>query len=91
MTYKELLRTKEWKYYRLYVATVKNFTCELCGDIFYRGYHIHHKHYIDGLMPWQYSIKDVMFLCAQHHYKVHRPEIEDKINKAIKRNNPHYK
>lgn len=86
MKYHDQLKTKEWKYYRLYVALVNNFICELCGEKFYKGYNIHHKQYIDGLMAWQYDLKDVMFLCSLHHFKVHRPEIMSKkpIIKSIK-------
>lgn len=82
--YDQQLLTIEWKYYRLYVAVVKKFTCELCGERFYKGFNIHHKHYINGLMAWQYDLIDVMFLCSLHHFKVHRPEIMEKQNKGIK-------
>lgn len=79
MSYYDQLRTNEWKYYRLYVAVVNEFTCELCDRIFYKRFNIHHKKYLKGLMAWQYDLEYVMFLCFRDHYKVHRPEIMEKI------------
>jgi hypothetical protein len=78
MKYHEQLKQKEWKYYRLYIAVVNNWACELCGEKFYKGFNIHHKKYINGRMAWNYNKNEVMFLCGLHHYKVHRPEIMEK-------------
>lgn len=82
----EQLKRPEWKYYRLYVAVVRKYTCELCGQKTHKKFNIHHKEYKKGLMLWQYPIDGVMFLCAFHHFKVHSPEILSKTNsfKSIK-------
>ena len=83
MSYHDQLKTKEWKHYRLYIAIANRFTCELCGNTFYRRFNIHHKKYINGLMAWQYDLKDVAFLCYHHHFMVHRPELAYKFDGMI--------
>lgn len=77
MKYHDQLKTKEWKYYRLYVWLAKKHNCELCGERLYK-FHVHHKKYYKDIMAWQYDLKDVMLLCGLHHFKIHRPELVEK-------------
>jgi hypothetical protein len=81
MSYSEQLKTDEWQMFRLYVIIVKGFKCELCEDKNFKHFQIHHKSYRDGLLAWQYDVKDMMVLCGFHHKKVHMPDLRKKFDK----------
>ena len=87
MSYSDQLKTKEWRYFRLYVIIAKGSKCELCDDKNYKHFQVHHKRYINGLMAWEYELDDLMVLCGFHHSKVHKPMILEKYNrmKSIKK------
>lgn len=83
MPYKEQLKTKEWRYFRLYVIHVKGVKCELCQYSNILKLQVHHKYYINGKMAWEYELKDLMVLCRYHHELVHKPMLNE-IRKGIK-------
>jgi len=86
MSYNDQLKTKEWRYFRLYIIVAKGCKCELCNYSNFFRLQVHHKYYINGKMAWEYELKDLMLLCRHHHKLVHKPEINDKIKgvKSIK-------
>lgn len=64
--YSELLRNPLWQKKRLEIMNRDNFTCQFCGrqDITLQ---VHHRRYIRGLKPWEYSNEDYVTLCEGCH------------------------
>lgn len=83
--YNKYIDSEIWKELRMHIAKQRNFTCERCGKVLLKGYHIHHltyerfKHEKD---------EDLMFLCPECHDKIHNgnvlhrnePEPQKKVN-----------
>lgn len=66
--YTDYLNSPEWKYKRQLKAKKAHYTCELCGKIVKKGYHIHHKTYEHfGHEP----LSDLEFLCEDCHWGLH--------------------
>lgn len=79
MTYEELLKRPEWRQRRWeYIATLKARPgwlgmeiCEACFEIFRTEYHLHHRRYIKGRLPWEYDDSDLILLCDVCHKFIH--------------------
>lgn len=71
--YSELLSDKRWIKKRNEIVARDSFQCTNCQSK--TSLTVHHKRYISGKNPWQYSNKDLITLCRTCH------EIEHSVNK----------
>lgn len=69
-SYAELLKDPRWQKKRLEIMQRDNFTCQLCGSKS-NVLNVHHKRYIDGKYPWEYSGNILVTLCEDCHKMVH--------------------
>ena len=71
--YSFLLETKEWGAKRTKILARDNYTCQHCGAHEGEGIqlHVHHKHYIYGLDPWEYKDSELITLCEECHSSLH--------------------
>lgn len=69
--YSKLLRRKEWKLKRIVILERDSYICQKCGK---QGgsLHVHHKLYINGKMPWEYSDNHLITLCGPCHMHEHK-------------------
>ncbi len=65
--YKELLLDSRWQKKRLEIMGRDCFTCQKCHSTDHRALHVHHRHYINGRMPWDYPSELLITLCATCH------------------------
>lgn len=68
-SYKELLSMDEWKTMRNKILKRDNFQCTQCGTT--KSLHVHHLYYIEKHLPWEYSYKALVTLCAVCHRALH--------------------
>lgn len=68
-TYKEQLKSEEWKAFRAFIFAAKGKVCESCGRA--SNLQVHHKTYISGRKAWEYLPQDLMVLCEKCHKKIH--------------------
>ena len=66
--YNEYLKSEEWADKRQQKAKEQHFTCEICGKVILKGFHIHHKTYIRFGCE---LMKDLQFLCEECHTNLH--------------------
>lgn len=79
MTYQELLQREEWRQRRVeYIWALKarpgwtgTEICESCFGVYCSEYHLHHRRYIKGRLPWEYDDDDLILLCSVCHGFVH--------------------
>jgi hypothetical protein len=64
--YSDLLKDPRWQKKRLEIMKRDKFTCQLCTDT-KSTLHIHHKEYIKGKDPWDYSDNILITLCEFCH------------------------
>lgn len=64
--YKKRLLDPRWQKMRLEILNRDEFTCQSCGDS-ESTLHVHHRYYISGNMPWEYSPKALITLCYSCH------------------------
>lgn len=67
--YNDYLKTKHWEKKRKYVARKKKHTCEKCGLVVQKGFHIHHLTYA---RLGNESPNDLLFLCKDCHSDLHK-------------------
>ena len=65
-SYKEKFLDPRWQKKRLLILERDEWTCRLCGEIS-KTLHIHHKFYIFGVEPWDYSDDILETLCVDCH------------------------
>jgi hypothetical protein len=69
-------RSAEWKSFRKEVIRLDNYQCVDCGRVQNESvvFHVHHKIYISGKLPWEYDFDQGETLCAgchaAHHGKI---------------------
>lgn len=66
MNYSEKLRDPRWQKKRLKILERDNFTCLNCNSDNV-SLSVHHKEYIKGSEPWEYSDKYLVTLCQPCH------------------------
>ncbi len=68
-----LYRKKEWKEMRLAAIEHAGDLCEACGRTAKSGavLQLHHKKYIRGMLPWEYSFAELSVLCKGCHAEIH--------------------
>lgn len=71
--YSFLLERREWGEKRLRILARDNYSCQRCGKHEGNGValQVHHKHYINGLDPWEYKDTELVTLCEDCHAHVH--------------------
>lgn len=68
-----LYRKKEWKELRLAAIEHAGGLCEACGKTSASGatLQLHHRKYIRGRLPWEYSFAELSVLCKGCHAEIH--------------------
>ena len=71
--YSFLLENRAWQAKRLAILARDNNRCQRCGAKESDGVrlHVHHKHYIYGLDPWEYKDPELITYCEKCHSIVH--------------------
>ena len=74
--YEYLLKRRAWKAKREIILARDNHRCTRCGkkESEEVSLHVHHKHYIIGLDPWEYKDSELVTLCEECHKIVHAAE-----------------
>lgn len=66
--YEEYLQSKEWQEKRKHIAELHKYTCQVCGKVVLKGFHIHHKTYAH----FKHELdSELMFLCEDCHTNIH--------------------
>lgn len=65
-SYKEKLLDPRWQRKRLEILERSGFACEACADTT-STLHVHHKRYVKGREPWDYSASELVSLCKNCH------------------------
>lgn len=89
--YEFLLQRREWKAKREIILSRDLHRCTFCGrkESDEVCLHVHHKHYIKGLDPWEYKDSELITLCEECHSMVHLTQeipifiLEDGILKQV--------
>ena len=87
MNYQEQLKQPEWYRKRLSILLCARFKCEFCGHDNPNQLIVHHKRYINGKKAWEYDREDLMCLCKECHYKIHRYDLKQKRFENLKISN----
>ena len=66
--YQEYMCSEEWALKRTQKANEQRFSCELCGVVVLKGFHIHHLSYKNF---GNEKMSDLQFLCKDCHINVH--------------------
>ena len=67
--YRKMLTDSRWSHRRLEIMRRDGFLCRRCGG---KGkLNVHHRWYIYGRQPWQYSDHCLVTLCEKCHRHVH--------------------
>ena len=68
-----LYRSSEWKIFRDDALHLSNWRCERCTSSKAGGaiLHVHHRFYVTGRKPWEYSHEDCEVLCQSCHAQEH--------------------
>lgn len=69
--YADLLRDPRWQKRRLERLSSEGWMCQQCGDNS-KQLHVHHRVYLDGRSPWEYSDPDLLVLCSTDHDRIHK-------------------
>lgn len=82
MNYKDKLKTKEWYQRRSTILKRDNYKCIKCNST--ENLHVHHKAYVIGRDPWEYTDEYLVTLCSNCHEKEHRgKDIKEFIVKSL--------
>lgn len=72
MTYKEQLKTPEWKEKRLSILKRDNFQCQYCNrNAKEKLLHVHHLVYFQNVMAWEYDNVYLTTYCEKCHSDWH--------------------
>jgi hypothetical protein len=81
-TYSDKLKDPRWQKKRLEILERDNYSCNDCGTGLNGGktLHVHHKEYIFGKDPWDYSEENFITLCEGCHAARHNivPDLMEK-------------
>ena len=71
--YSLLLERREWAAKRQRILIRDHHCCQRCGkkEEDKIQLHVHHKHYISGLDPWEYKDSELITLCEECHGYIH--------------------
>lgn len=79
-SYFEKLKDPRWQKKRLEVLEKSSWACDLCGDT-ENTLHVHHKQYIKGREPWEYTAEQLSTLCDSCHESNH--SVDDRLVLSI--------
>jgi len=68
MDYKEKLKDPRWQRKRLEIMQRDKFTCQICKATD-NSLQVHHRHYLTGREPWDYTNELLITLCFVCHKK----------------------
>jgi hypothetical protein len=77
MEYKDQIKSPKWQKKRLEILKRDEFTCQQCGNK-ELTLHVHHKHYNNDAMIWEYENWELITLCEDCHSNVHDKK-QDKV------------
>ena len=69
-TYSEKLRDPRWQKRRLQILERDEWACQICYDTDTMLV-VHHRYYLRGAEPWEYSGKALVTLCSKCHESEH--------------------
>lgn len=69
LEYAKLLKSSKWKAKRAEIIIRDNYKCTRCGQT--KGLQVHHVHYIEGRLPWQYPNYFLITVCRDCHKYYH--------------------
>lgn len=69
--YFQKLLDPRWQKRRLEMLESRDWICEFCGDS-NNTLHVHHKQYIKGKEPWEYSDLQLAVFCDPCHERAHK-------------------
>lgn len=81
--YSALLKTKYWKKKRAIILKLDKNTCVNCGAKKYLQ--VHHRYYLPGRLPWEYTNSALVTLCKTCHTKQHKNKPNSTFTKANKK------
>jgi hypothetical protein len=83
--YSDKLKDPRWQKVRLKVFERDEWTCQICFGK-ESQLKVHHKYYIQGKEPWDYSLDALVTLCEKCHAEEweNRPEAEHALMRALK-------
>lgn len=84
-SYLELLKDPRWQKKRLKIMERDNFTCQMCSDT-HSTLTVHHKRYVWGRKPWEYTDKDLITFCEDCHSLISASIIDDNYKIVQKQN-----
>lgn len=73
ISYRDLLRDPRWQKRRLEVLQAADWRCSRCRS-HKTNLQVHHRRYIRGLMPWDYTDEQLVVLCDDCHELQHLPK-----------------
>lgn len=76
-SYKEQLENQLWLNKRAEILQRDGFRCRYCSET--KGLQVHHKHYVEGRLAWEYDDSDLITLCKSCHAKEHNKSSNQKI------------
>jgi len=85
MNYKDKLKTQEWYQRRNLILKRDNYKCTKCKST--SNLHVHHKAYVIGREPYEYTDEYLVTLCNICHKKEHKGK---NINEFIVKSLPEY-
>jgi hypothetical protein len=71
-TYHELLNTYDWSLRRLEIILRDSRQCTNCSS--FQNLEVHHKVYVENIVPWNYHKDDLITLCRDCHQAIHDQE-----------------
>ena len=87
-SYKEYLKSPEWRKIRKRILKRANYKCELCKVA--RAYQVHHKHYKNIFKEKDKDLLAVCGVCHQDKHKILTDEyVEKRVNELIKQEGYH--
>lgn len=84
-TYREQMRSFEWKEFSAHQIEKADHRCFMCGED--DGLQVHHLVYRQGRMAWEYDSDEVRVLCRECHTAVH--VVADAVWVELLRYEPH--
>lgn len=79
MKYSDQLKDPRWQKRRLDILNRDNFTCQMCGHT-EKTLHVHHIHYYQGMLPWEYADGLLVTLCEECHECEHSTKKHNETN-----------
>lgn len=70
LSYAEQLKDPRWQRKRLERLAASDWKCKVCGDAT-KPLNVHHKIYVRGRLPWEYSGDELDVLCEDCHAAEH--------------------